>query len=119
MQILYLWFAYQIDNASTNSLKFFLYNDPITNLFSLVDSVKILLRERMLIKLVYTLLTNSLQGCTATVLLVWTDGEDNFFAQCANVGDSTCIMRFVYLTNWNALVAFLIFEWVKGRKLDN
>ncbi|CAJ1925294.1 unnamed protein product [Sphenostylis stenocarpa] len=32
------------------------------------------------------------EGCTATVLLVWTDGNDNFFAQCANVGDSTCIM---------------------------
>ncbi|ESW29154.1 hypothetical protein PHAVU_002G047600 [Phaseolus vulgaris] len=32
------------------------------------------------------------EGCTATVLLVWTDGEENFFAQCANVGDSTCIM---------------------------
>ncbi|KAK7308175.1 hypothetical protein VNO77_41772 [Canavalia gladiata] len=32
------------------------------------------------------------EGCTATVLLVWTDGDENFFAQCANVGDSTCIM---------------------------
>lgn len=73
----------------------------------------------MLIKLLYALLTNSLQGCTATVLLVWTDGEENFFAQCANVGDSTCIMRFVYVINWNALVACLSFEWVKGRKNDN
>jgi len=57
----------------------------------------------------YLLLTNSLQGCTATVLLVWTDGDENFFAQCANVGDSTCIMRFVYLTNWNASVDLLEF----------
>ncbi|KAL2349509.1 hypothetical protein Fmac_003509 [Flemingia macrophylla] len=32
------------------------------------------------------------EGCTATVLLVWTDGNENFFAQCANVGDSACIM---------------------------
>ncbi|XP_057758618.1 protein phosphatase 2C 70-like [Arachis stenosperma] len=31
------------------------------------------------------------EGCTATVLLVWADGE-NFFAQCANVGDSACVM---------------------------
>ncbi|KAK7405883.1 hypothetical protein VNO78_07495 [Psophocarpus tetragonolobus] len=32
------------------------------------------------------------EGCTATVLLVWTDGDEKFFAQCANVGDSSCIM---------------------------
>ncbi|XP_061376541.1 protein phosphatase 2C 70-like [Gastrolobium bilobum] len=32
------------------------------------------------------------EGCTATVLLVWADGDGNFFAQCANVGDSACIM---------------------------
>ncbi|XP_057450289.1 protein phosphatase 2C 70 isoform X2 [Lotus japonicus] len=32
------------------------------------------------------------EGCTATVLLVWTDGDENFFAQCANVGDSACVM---------------------------
>ncbi|KAD5317848.1 hypothetical protein E3N88_17794 [Mikania micrantha] len=31
------------------------------------------------------------EGCTATVLLIWADGHDNYFAQCANVGDSTCI----------------------------
>ncbi|XP_008222963.1 PREDICTED: protein phosphatase 2C 70 [Prunus mume] len=33
------------------------------------------------------------EGCTATLLLVWTDGEDNFFAQCANLGDSACVMN--------------------------
>ncbi|XP_021861674.2 protein phosphatase 2C 70 isoform X1 [Spinacia oleracea] len=33
------------------------------------------------------------EGCTATVLLVWGDGYDSFFAQCANVGDSACIMN--------------------------
>lgn len=38
---------------------------------------------------------NSLQGCTATVLLVWTDGDDNIFAQCANVGDSACVVKYV------------------------
>jgi len=43
-----------------------------------------------------------MQGCTATVLLVWTDRDDNFYAQCANVGDSECIMRYVYLPSWNA-----------------
>ncbi|KAG4992947.1 hypothetical protein JHK86_029774 [Glycine max] len=37
-------------------------------------------------------MNNYYEGCTATVLLVWTDGDENFFAQCANVGDSTCIM---------------------------
>ncbi|KAF5452480.1 hypothetical protein F2P56_027475 [Juglans regia] len=35
------------------------------------------------------------EGCTATVLLVWADGEENFFAQCANVGDSDCVMNSV------------------------
>ncbi|KAJ0093876.1 hypothetical protein Patl1_25421 [Pistacia atlantica] len=33
------------------------------------------------------------EGCTATLLLVWTDGDENFFAQCANVGDSACVMN--------------------------
>ncbi|ONI28673.1 hypothetical protein PRUPE_1G154400 [Prunus persica] len=33
------------------------------------------------------------EGCTATLLLVWTDGKDNFFAQCANLGDSACVMN--------------------------
>ena len=40
-------------------------------------------------------ITSFTQGCTATVLLVWTDGAENFFAQCANVGDSTCVMKYV------------------------
>ncbi|GLU08842.1 hypothetical protein SLE2022_257270 [Rubroshorea leprosula] len=33
------------------------------------------------------------EGCTATVLLVWADGDDNFFAQCANIGDSACVIN--------------------------
>uniref|UniRef100_A0A803Q291 protein-serine/threonine phosphatase n=1 Tax=Cannabis sativa TaxID=3483 RepID=A0A803Q291_CANSA len=33
------------------------------------------------------------EGCTATVLLVWADGAENFFAQCANVGDSACVIN--------------------------
>ncbi|OVA06677.1 Forkhead-associated (FHA) domain [Macleaya cordata] len=33
------------------------------------------------------------EGCTATLLLVWTDGHEKLFAQCANVGDSACIMN--------------------------
>lgn len=32
------------------------------------------------------------EGCTATVLLIWADGEQRFFAQCANVGDSACVI---------------------------
>lgn len=35
------------------------------------------------------------EGCTATLLLVWGDGYDSFFAQCANVGDSACVMNVV------------------------
>jgi protein phosphatase len=37
-------------------------------------------------------MNNYYEGCTATVLLVWADRDDNFYAQCANVGDSECIM---------------------------
>lgn len=33
------------------------------------------------------------EGCTATVLLVWADGDGNFYAQCANVGDSACVVN--------------------------
>ncbi|XP_028761113.1 protein phosphatase 2C 70 [Neltuma alba] len=33
------------------------------------------------------------EGCTATLLLVWADGDGNFYAQCANVGDSSCVMN--------------------------
>lgn len=33
------------------------------------------------------------EGCTATVLLVWADGRKTLFAQCANVGDSACVMN--------------------------
>ncbi|KAI8009351.1 Protein phosphatase 2C 70 [Camellia lanceoleosa] len=33
------------------------------------------------------------EGCTATVLLVWADGHENFYVQCANVGDSACVMN--------------------------
>lgn len=33
------------------------------------------------------------EGCTATVLLVWADGNRNFLAQCANVGDSSCYVN--------------------------
>ncbi|XAR54635.1 Phosphoprotein phosphatase, partial [Bertholletia excelsa] len=33
------------------------------------------------------------EGCTATVLLVWVDDHENIFVQCANVGDSACVMN--------------------------
>ncbi|KAH0937193.1 hypothetical protein HID58_004654 [Brassica napus] len=42
------------------------------------------------------------EGCTATVLLVWKDGEENLFAQCANLGDSACVInlggRYIQMT---------------------
>ncbi|MQL83049.1 hypothetical protein Taro_015526 [Colocasia esculenta] len=33
------------------------------------------------------------EGCTATALLVWADNRNEYFAQCANVGDSACVMN--------------------------
>ncbi|KAG8636699.1 hypothetical protein MANES_15G025800v8 [Manihot esculenta] len=38
-------------------------------------------------------MNNYYEGCTATVLLVWVDDDENFFAQCANLGDSACVMN--------------------------
>ncbi|XP_022722582.1 protein phosphatase 2C 70-like [Durio zibethinus] len=38
-------------------------------------------------------MNNYYEGCTATILLVWADDDENFFAQCANVGDSACLMN--------------------------
>ncbi|XVF63183.1 hypothetical protein PTKIN_Ptkin09bG0067700 [Pterospermum kingtungense] len=38
-------------------------------------------------------MNNYYEGCTATLLLVWVDSDENFFAQCANVGDSSCLMN--------------------------
>ncbi|XP_042517185.1 protein phosphatase 2C 70 [Macadamia integrifolia] len=38
-------------------------------------------------------LNHQYEGCTATLLLVWADGEEEFFAQCANVGDSACVVN--------------------------
>nr|CAB3452352.1 unnamed protein product [Digitaria exilis] len=32
------------------------------------------------------------EGCTATALLVWFDRNKDCFAQCANLGDSACVM---------------------------
>ncbi|KAF8016918.1 hypothetical protein BT93_H2194 [Corymbia citriodora subsp. variegata] len=37
-------------------------------------------------------MNHSYEGCTATVLLIWADGKERFFAQCANVGDSACVI---------------------------
>lgn len=41
-----------------------------------------------------------LQGCTATVLLVWVDSDENYFMQCANVGDSACVLKYVFLISF-------------------
>ncbi|KAI4342764.1 hypothetical protein MLD38_027348 [Melastoma candidum] len=38
-------------------------------------------------------MTHYYEGCTATVLLIWCSGNGNLFAQCANVGDSACVLN--------------------------
>ncbi|CAK7326997.1 unnamed protein product [Dovyalis caffra] len=38
-------------------------------------------------------MNNYYEGCAATVLLVWVDSNENFFAQCANVGDAACVIN--------------------------
>ncbi|KAF3791667.1 phosphatase 2C 70 protein [Nymphaea thermarum] len=38
-------------------------------------------------------MSHEYEGCCATVLLVWSDLHEGFFAQCANVGDSACILN--------------------------
>ncbi|CAN1193151.1 Protein phosphatase 2C 70 [Linum perenne] len=43
-------------------------------------------------------MNNHYEGCTATLLLVWCDGAGRFFAQCANVGDSACVMKGIFLS---------------------
>jgi protein phosphatase len=37
-------------------------------------------------------LDHEYEGCTATVLLLWPDANTGFYAQCANVGDSHCVI---------------------------
>ncbi|GMH29263.1 hypothetical protein Nepgr_031106 [Nepenthes gracilis] len=38
-------------------------------------------------------MNNYYEGCTATVLLTWADDCKRLSAQCANVGDSACVMN--------------------------
>lgn len=38
-------------------------------------------------------LNHQYEGCTATALLIWFDKNKDCFAQCANLGDSACIMN--------------------------
>ncbi|KAG5236526.1 Kinase associated protein [Salix suchowensis] len=38
-------------------------------------------------------MNNYYEGCAATLLLVWADSDESFFAQCANVGDAACVMN--------------------------
>ncbi|KAL8128619.1 hypothetical protein V2J09_017774 [Rumex salicifolius] len=33
------------------------------------------------------------EGCTATLLLIWANGRKKLFLQCANVGDSACVVN--------------------------
>ncbi|CAL5089359.1 unnamed protein product [Urochloa decumbens] len=41
----------------------------------------------------YLILTRkNYEGCTATALLIWFDQNKDCFAQCANLGDSACVM---------------------------
>uniref|UniRef100_A0A0D9W0I7 protein-serine/threonine phosphatase n=1 Tax=Leersia perrieri TaxID=77586 RepID=A0A0D9W0I7_9ORYZ len=37
-------------------------------------------------------LDHQYEGCTATILLIWFDQNEDCFAQCANLGDSACVM---------------------------
>lgn len=47
---------------------------------------------------IYIIITiNPFQGCTSTVILVWMDHNEEVFAQCANVGDSACVIKYVFL----------------------
>ena len=49
-------------------------------------------------------MVNSLQGCAATLLLVWADSDESFFAQCANVGDAACVMKYVFIFSFCNLI---------------
>ncbi|XP_065863386.1 protein phosphatase 2C 70 isoform X2 [Euphorbia lathyris] len=51
-------------------------------------------------------MNNFYEGCTATVLLVWADGDENFFAQCANVGDSACVMKQIKMTEDHRITSY-------------
>lgn len=37
-------------------------------------------------------LDHQYEGCTATALLIWYDHNKDCFAQCANLGDSACVL---------------------------
>lgn len=55
----------------------------------------------MLLYFVVVIIIIIFQGCTATVLLAWADGLGDFFAQCANVGDSACVMKYVFVLSFD------------------
>ncbi|CAD5187729.1 unnamed protein product [Musa acuminata subsp. malaccensis] len=38
-------------------------------------------------------MSHEYEGCTATLLLIWFDNNRKLFAQCANLGDSACVMN--------------------------
>ncbi|XP_074344153.1 protein phosphatase 2C 70-like isoform X2 [Apium graveolens] len=46
-------------------------------------------------------LNHCYEGCTATMLMVWTVDYENFYAQCANVGDSACFVKYEALSQSN------------------
>ncbi|KAJ6853092.1 protein phosphatase 2C 70 [Iris pallida] len=56
---------------------------------SLCDASDIL---REAFSLTEAAITHQYEGCTATVLLVWIGHNKEVFAQCANVGDSACVI---------------------------
>ena len=53
----------------------------------------------------------TMQGCTATLLLVWAVGDENLFAQCANLGDSACVIKYVSRCH-PSFLAFLYILWL-------
>lgn len=54
---------------------------------------------------------------------MWVDRDENFYAQCANVGDSFCVMRcaslFIELNNTQESGLMLNYVLVKGGLDEN
>ncbi|KAF9677569.1 hypothetical protein SADUNF_Sadunf08G0121400 [Salix dunnii] len=55
-------------------------------------------------------MNNYYEGCTVTVLLVWADSNENLFAQCANVGDSACFLKYVLNFSFSTMLFSIIIK---------
>lgn len=47
------------------------------------------------------------------MLMVWTDDHENYFVQCANVGDSACFIKYV-LRSHLIIYVYQILDLVKN-----